>query len=187
MAKYEDDDDLEIEDTDSAEEVETEDAEEEEQPKKKIKAKVKVDEDEEEAPKPKKKVAKASADDEEEEKRVVSRKPKSKGKEGKKMATKTVEKKHRSPKRSDKPYGDDSVIGTVYNLALKGVSLKKAKAIVEKNKTGKTPMYWVLTDLRRGEWKTAAGLWKWNVDQEALESGILKISPARLKQAKVAA
>lgn len=119
-----------------------------------------------------------TADEEDEE-----RQSKKSGKKGGKVVMIAPEKKHRSTSRNGDvpktPYGDKALIGKAFNLALKGVPVKKLKQLAEDNKKGKTPAYWILTDLRNGKWETSAGKWTWDAEEE---DGYLKIKNVRLKQ-----
>jgi len=97
-----------------------------------------------------------------------------------------TEKRHRSTTRArrgevehNKPYGDKSLIGWAFNRATsrEGVPISVLKKKAEERKKAKTPAFWIITDLRRGKWKTAAGTWTWDADEK---DGMLKIRNVQL-------
>ncbi len=140
--------------------------------KKKTKASVEVEEDEE--PTPKKKVAAKKKVVETEDEDEETSKPKAKAK------VKSVKaKKERKPRETNLekygiPYEPDTMIGKAFTLASRkeGILVEKLKALIEKNKQSKKGGYWVLTDLRKGEWRGT----KWKVLDDGKESGLMKIS-----------
>jgi hypothetical protein len=174
------------EDEDQEEEVESEEEEAESKPvaRKKV-SRQREEEDQEESPKPKLVKKQKRGDEEESPRKKVAA-----VKKGGKNTMPKTEKKHRSPRRADWPYGDDSLVGKIFNKAESsetGIALKVARKMCEENKKAKTPSYWILTDIRRGSWKTAAGLWKWDVDPKLLEKGFLKVRNVRLAKLKAKA
>lgn len=169
------DEEVELEDDERPDPAGDDEDSDDEKPKSKLKKKVKAAvevEEEEEAPK--KKVVKkkvVEVEDEEEET------PKSKTKTKAKASAKP--KKPRKPRETNLekygiPYEPETMIGKGFTLASRkeGVPVERLKALIEKNKQGKKGGYWVLTDLRKGEWRGA----KWKVLDDGKESGVLKIS-----------
>ena len=127
---------------------------------------------------PAKKVKKAKAETEEEEDEETS-------KPAKKSVKKSGEKSEKKPKKQRKPrqtnmdkygipYVPDTMVGKIFTLAKRpeGVPVTKVKALIEKYKQGKKGGYWVLSDIRKGEWKGVT----WKVRED---DGILKVSSVK--------
>jgi hypothetical protein len=155
---------------------------------------------EDETPKAKAKLAKAKAaskasdEDEEEEEAHVRKKKvsavKSNGKEKTSVKTAKTEKQHRSTskatstkekaakhkatrKNGTHPFPDEqAIVRRAFELAVKGISLKKLKQFLEAHQT----LPWVISFLRKGE----RNGWTWKVEED---EGMFQISNLRKPKA----